>query len=634
MNLFSRAWHFPLTLALLLAALFVTAPPEMQGDLAEYAVTTVAIATHGSADIRLEDIARARELVPVLKEPYALLEAGMRQGSDQLYAAFTRGREAKVYAIHFWGYPALAAGPFKLLDALGQDPFKAFQAVNLAAVFILGLALNRLFRSAPKALLGVGLFMLCGGALYMNWSSPECLSAAALLAGLAFYASGAPLAGAMLAGLAGQQNPTILFFFGFAPLLHLILDYDARRSFGANLAHVLQRRYVLGLAAGMAVFALPPLFNLYQFGVPNIIAKLFSDPSMIGRARLHSFFFDLSQGMILGIPGLVLALALWGWRKHPAGAARELLVLGWAVAFMLALAVPALAVLNWNSGAAGVMRYAFWAAMPLLFVLFLRLSRSAQWPAWLMLAVVMIQSSAMLSAASYLYVEFSPLAKWVMTNAPRLYHPEPEIFAERLGRNDDYIQNDKIYVRAVNGVVVQTLYNSARPDAERRLCGAEGTLTAANHVTASARLWRYIDGPVTCTANGTQQQQTWQYEQFAARAGVTLASGWGNPENGGGAWNGVWSHGARSRVTVKLAGGARPSTLLIVGHYFDGNARTRIRIDGADFGWHVLTQDLRLPLPAGTKGKVEIALEHEAPRKPDPADPREMAFFLREITLR
>lgn len=631
MNLFSRAWHFPLILALALAALFAARPPNLQGDVVEYSLATIAIASHGSADIRLEDIARGRELAPGLKEPYDLLQAGMRAGSEQLYAAFTRGLDGRVYAIHFWGYPALAAGPFKLFEAAGVNPLKAFQAVNLAALFVLGLALNRLFRSPRKALLGAGLFMLCGGALYVHWTSPEFLSAAALLAGLAFYASGAPLAGAMLAGLAGQQNPTILFFFGFAPLLHLVLDYDARRGIGANLAHVLQRRYVLGLAAGMAVFALPPLFNLYQFGVPNIIARLYSDPSLIGLARLHSFFFDLNQGMILGIPGVALALALWGWGQR--GVRRELALLGWALLFTLALAVPALAVLNWNSGAAGIMRYAFWAAMPLLFVLFLRLSNRAEWPRPLLAAVVAVQAAAMLSAASYPYVEFSPLAKWVMRHAPRLYHPEPEIFVERLGRHDNYIHTDQVYVRAAGGAAVQTLYYAEHPDAERRLCGDGGALAPDIAVVPSTRAWRYIDGPVRCIVNGTPEQ-SFKYEQFAAQAGITLASGWSGVESSGGAWNGAWSNGVSSRIIVRPALGMKPVAVTILGNYFEGNARTRVRINGADLGWQALGQPMRLAAPAGTHGEIQIELEHENPRHPTEADARMVAFFLREITVR
>lgn len=633
MKPFTRAWHFPLTLALLLTCLFLAKRAHMGGDVTEYVLTTIAIASHGSADIHLEDIARGRELVPWLKEPFDLLEQGMRGNAQQLYAAFVRGREGEVYAIHFWGYPALAALPYKLLEALGAPPLKAFQVVNMAAVFILGLALNRLFRSPGKALLGVGLFMLCGGWLYVNWSSPECLSAAALLAGLALYASGAPIAGAILAGLAGQQNPTILVFFGFAPLMQLLLDYDARRGLRANLLCVLQLRHLVALAAGGAVFALPILFNLYQFGVPNIIAKLFSDPGLIGRARLFSFYFDLSQGMIIAIPGLVIALLAWGWRTHPAGARRELLLLGAACLFTLALAIPALAVLNWNSGANGVMRYAFWAAMPLLFVFLLRLSHTARWPVAVLLPLVVLQVLAMISARSYGYVEFSPAAKWVMAHATRLYHPEPEIFAERLGHHDNYIYPDQIHVRTNATGVAQTLYNAVHPGVEQRLCGVDGQLAADTTFTFTARHWRYIDGPVRCVSHA-MPQQSFQYEQFAQGTGITLAAGWGAVEANGGDWNGLWSTGQRSFVVLRSTPGSAPATILILGHYFEGNARTRVAVNGTDLGWHNLAAPARLPLPPGTRGDIAVELIHEAPRTPTPADGRQLALFLRQVTLR
>ena len=633
MKLIHRAWQFPLMLAALLTALFVATPPHAGGDVVEYALTTIAIASHGSADIRLEDIARGRELLPAMKVPYDQLEQGMRANAQQLYAAFTRGREGKVYAVHFWGYPALAALPFKLLDAAGASPLKAFQAVNLAAIFILGLALNRLFGSPAKALLGVGLFMLCGGWLYFNWTSPECLSAAALLAGLALYVRGAPLAGAVLAGLAGQQNPTILVFFGFAPLLHLLRDYDVRRDLRANLLHVLQRRYLLGLAAGVAVFALPMLFNLYQFGVPNIIAKLFSDPGLIGRARLFSFFFDLSQGMIIGIPGLAIALLAFGWRRNPAGPRRELLLLAAAVLFTLALAVPALAVLNWNSGAAGVMRYAFWAAMPLLFVFMLRLSHAPRWPAAALLVLAALQGLAMFSASSYEYVEFSPQARWVMARATRLYHPEPEIFAERLGGHDNYIYPDQVHIRVRDGAVAQTLFNAAHPGIEQRLCGVDGQLAPDTAFTFSARHWRYVDGPLRCVSHGAPQQ-TFQYEQFASAIGLTLAAGWSRPEANGGHWNGVWSDGPRSFAIFRLAAGSKPSTILILGHYFEGNTRTRVSVNGTDLGWHDLAKPVRIALPAMASGDIAVELTHEAPRTPTAADGRQLALFLRQVTLR
>ena len=201
----SQSWRFPVLLALGLALLLSLLDPVYNGDVVEYSVNTVGLASHGSPEIRLEDIARARALLPErFNGPFDLLAEGMRKGDEKLYAAFVRGRDGDVFTVHFFGYALLAAAPFALFDAIGVTPFKAFVAVNMAAVFVLGLALRRFFGSETRAWAGLGLFMLCGGALYLRWTSPECVSAAALLAGLLFFASGAPLAGSVLAGLASQ----------------------------------------------------------------------------------------------------------------------------------------------------------------------------------------------------------------------------------------------------------------------------------------------------------------------------------------------------------------------------------------------------------------------------------------------
>jgi hypothetical protein len=502
-NALRRAgWRFPLVLALLLALLPARYPQQFGGDVLEYTVGTIAIADHGTPDITLDNVARVEQMLPDLNSAFDLLQTDMRDGKELVLRAFIRGRTGAVYPIHFFGYQMLAALPFKLLEHLGAPPFKAFQFVNLAAIFVLGLALRRFFGSSSKALAGVALFMLCGGWLYWNWSSPECLSAAALLAGLLLFTSGAPVAGALLAGLAAQQNPTIVFFFAFAPLVLLVLGYRREEGVAANLKAVLTRRNLLGLGLGAAVFALPPLFNLVQFGSPNPIAKSMSDASLIGLLRLESYFFDLNQGMIIGIPAVLAALAVWGWKRP-----RALPVLAVCFAFTLALAVPAMAIPNWNSGARGMMRYVFWSAMPLLFALLLRLRDSTRWPAPLLLGVGLAQAACMAHAGSYGYIEFSPLARALLARAPALYHPEPEIFAERMAHNDDYIAPEKVYVYKVDGQVIKTLVNRDNPQADAALCGDGARLAPDNNYTDSYRGWRYIDGPVRCATTSLVQQQ-------------------------------------------------------------------------------------------------------------------------------
>jgi hypothetical protein len=401
--------NFMVTLALLLIVMAVWNRPTLIDDNNEYGLMAIALASHSTPDIRAADLSKAQQLLPQFSAALSAIEQGMRAHHEvPNNSGFYRGRNGSYFAIHFFAYSALAAVPFKVLQAAGLPPFKCFQIVNLTFVFILGLSLYRLFGSSLKALLGAGLFMLCGGMLYWNLSTPECMCAAALLAGLILFCSGAPLLGCVLAGLAATQNPSIVFFFAFASLLHLCQHYQAGKGWRVNLANSLQPPALLGLVAGATLAVLPVLFNLYQFSVPSIIAKISTNPELFSLIRLHSFFFDLNQGMIIGIPGVLAALVLWGWCSQLTRQGAAVIVS--AATFTLAMALPALIVQNWNSGAIGMMRYVFWSAMPIVYALLYQLSQSARWPTTLMLIVVLIQTTSMVSARSYFFWEFSPMA--------------------------------------------------------------------------------------------------------------------------------------------------------------------------------------------------------------------------------
>lgn len=631
--------RFALLLAAVLAVLAALFPVALRGDVIEYTLDTVALASHGTPDIRPGDIDRTVVLMEGrYEELYRLLQDQIRDGVQAVFPAFARGADGRVYPIHFFGYPMMAAVPFRVLDAFGLPPFKGFQAVNLSFVLVLGLALLRFFGNPARAVGGLLLFMLCFGALYWTWSSPESVSAAGLLGGLLLFTSGMPVAGSLLAGVAAQQNPTIVSFFVFAPLLRLCLVHERGQGMRAALRATFDRRTVAGIVAGLALASLPILFNLWQYGVPNIIASRFSDPSLVGGARLASFYFDLNQGMIVGIPGVLAALLLWARRGGP----RMPVLIALCLLFTLALALPALAVLNWNSDAAGVMRYAFWAAMPLVFSLLLVLRALPRWPVPLVLLVALPQLLAMGSALRHDYVSFAPLPAWILRHAPALYHPEPEIFAERMAGNDNWVEPEKIYTYRVDGYRVKTLVHAGNAGAAAALCGPGATLAAANTVTASARGWRYLDGPVLCGVPGEPHavRRTWLLDDMLAAGPVRLGAGWSRPEDDGKTWRGLWSEGARSRLAL------HPRTtvadaLVLRGAYLAPNRRTRVRVNGVDLGWHALDRGAAIALPAAAVGNsgqgrhivLDVELEHEAPRSPSPEEPRLLAFFLQAVSL-
>lgn len=487
---FATRWFF-VVLAIALLAIGVIGSPRHEGDVDEYALMTVAIANHGTAAVTPAALAEARALLPPRAIVFDQLEAGMKTHAQIPKWGFERGRDGQVHSIHFFAYPALAALPYRLLGALGLPPAYCFVAVNLAMVFVLGLALRRLLGSAGRAAFGLALFFTCGGLLYWNWSSPEAMSAAALLAGLCFFATGAPLAGGLLAGLAAMHNPPIVFFAAFAPLFAMLLD-------ARGFALLRQPRMWAGGALCAAMFALPFLYNLWLFGEPSLIAKYSTSRELVGWPRLASFFLDLNQGMLVGVPALAVALAVMAWRGlAPAERRRQRVLLALGLASTVALALPALSALNWNSAAQGPMRYAFWAAMPLVFVLLLRLRAQPAWNGWALALLLVLQAVAMRHAMSYNSVEFNRLAQLALRHAPSLYNPDPELFRERLANAELPLDPEAAYSYQAGGRTFKTLYNANHAGGVRQLCGA-GRMLADPGTDAGYGGWRYVNGAPQC----------------------------------------------------------------------------------------------------------------------------------------
>ena len=473
--------------------------PIHNGDVAEYTLTTLAVANHGTPDVRLSDLREGQRRLPELATAYSEIDKDIQQQPGGVHLPFAKGLGEKIYAIHFFAYSALAAIPFKLLPLAGLDPFKCYLVVNIGFVALLGLALRRALGDNLKAACALGLFLTCGVWSYLRWTSPEVMSAAALLSALLFFCSGAPLRAALLAAMGALQNPSILLAFGFMPLLRLALQQPGQQPWRARLADaMLGWRGTAALALGATLALAAPLWNQIHFGVPSIIALHFTSPQLFSLERLHSLFFDLSQGMVIGVAAMVALLLAWSWadRKSDAGGVR---LLAACMLVTLALILPALPVINWNSGAQGVMRYAVWAAMPLLFALVWRLRQREGWR-WipLMMVTLGLQIGITVALERFRYVEFSPLAKRVMEHAPDFYNPEPELFAERITQRDEYFNELEVYTFSYKGAVTKTLYHTGSAAVITKLCGAGRELSPDNRVIDTTRGWRYINGPVRC----------------------------------------------------------------------------------------------------------------------------------------
>ena len=487
--------------ALWFAALALTRP-DKGGDFREYALMTIALSSHGTPDIRPQDITVSERLLtdPGFADFHRTLRAGIARGDKWPFPGFVDGRHGGHYAMHFFAYSALAAIPFKLLDAIGAPPFKAFQIVNMAALTMLVLALYRASHSVERTVFATMFFLLSGALLYSNWSSPEFMTASALLAALVYSSLGRPYLAALLAGVAAMQNPPLLFFCVFAPLIRIAyVRADEGLAWSAAIRRVATRDTVLASLLQAALAAVPVACSYAIWGVPSIIAELSTYPPFITPLRLLSFYFDLNQGMIVAFTVAMLLVAAQLFMRD---ARRWLPHTLLAILFSVALAIPSLSTSNWNSGAAGVMRYAFWGAMPLMYLALGVLHRAPRWPLALLLAMLLVQAGLVKYARSYHYLAMSPAAMFMLKHFPALYEPEPEIFFERLTHEDGSMHPSRVVAYPNLEHPTRILFNTGSALAHAKLCGPGGQVAPGD-----ARIyplgWRYVIGAPVCLPAST-----------------------------------------------------------------------------------------------------------------------------------
>jgi hypothetical protein len=248
----------------LAAAVWTVRLPQFWGDGSTYYSMAWSLAEDG--DLRYE----ARDLLRVQRE--------MGMGPEGLFLKRTRGgltldgsegfpwlhrlrapeNQQPLYFAKAIVYP-LAAAPFvKLFGTRG---------LFLANVAFLGLALwlgyEELRRGASPAwslALALVLFLATVTPLYLLWPAPEVFNVGVIVAGLALWRRGRPLAAAVLLGIAVYSKPYNLWLaipLGVAPLLGWSEreDRPAPEGFGRRLLESARRGLVLALTT-VAMFAL------------------------------------------------------------------------------------------------------------------------------------------------------------------------------------------------------------------------------------------------------------------------------------------------------------------------------------------------------------------------------------------
>jgi hypothetical protein len=512
---FRRAFRLTailIALAVLLNALLCV--PERSGDGYEYTLTAHAIASRLDPAVSALDVADVVGMLRVWPE-IGMSGSLLAERADAFAAGedrygFYRTATGKYYGYHFWLYPALAA-PFEAaLRALGGSPLKAMQVLN---AFIVGMVLIWLLGWQPVGLgtrLWTGACYLLGGTIYyLRWTGPEVLVTGIVVLGFAGLFIGYWRLALVAFSLASLQVVSL------APLLALVWAYRWARLSGSSRERF---RILASDWPWLFAFAIPllaPLFYFWNFGRFNLIVDSgAASAELITLGRQVSAWFDLDQGMIVGLPWLlpvmVLAIARFIRRRAWDGE------LTWAVAGSLIIFVPLTSQGNWNAGQAVFNRYALIAAAPLCVWMGRHLARiPGAVPAKAAFLAVMLAWNAYFGGdeaprTSYLY--HKPWTSWLLSRFPGLYHPDPEIFVERTLHHEVSIRYGKLHgaVAWPTGSKIMTkilVPRAQEAQALNGICPRDSVLVDIDGRPVSTRDathwqygWGYLDGRMSCRA--------------------------------------------------------------------------------------------------------------------------------------
>ena len=469
------------------------------------------------------------------------------------------------YGDHFFAYPLAAVPAYKILQVFATNSLKAFQLTNaFIEIALLCYLLLYCKSSAFVRWVVAALFLLSTGSIYFQWTGPEVFTAALVLAASMGFVERRYAQAALLTAAASLQNPSAVFllaFIGLGQILELVSEF---RESGLNRRVAGQ---MLGLLVAGLVVVLPYAWSYWKFGVFNPIVARAIDYSLISLSRLTSLFFDLNQGMIVGLPWLILAV--------PAALFTRLLAwirLGqilfrpedWLLMAVVLMSIPVLAQVNWNPGQSVFIRYAAWIAMPVVAWVAVTLNQvSVDWRQLIMIPALGAQVAMVLvvggiSIDRFRYVSFQPWVPALWAAAPGIYNPVPEIFFERTVGQERAIQTPAFYSPG-NGRFLKILTKSDNLDeASNELCGEQGQLRPESskwgsgpYVSAAEKGYFYISGHLRCTYSLPFELS------FTSAHNLRLEMrGWTTPES-----HGTWNAGGLASIRIPLdtvpAGGVR-----------------------------------------------------------------------------
>ncbi len=432
-----------------LAFIFNAQSPGIRGDGHEYILMSQSFLNHGTPQLRegedVGDVVNAFRREDAKFNSTLYICGNEKDCSDSKYAmnGYFKDKYGDFYSYHFSFLSIINTPALLLTNNFDKAPTKSFYLTN--AVFFLISIFFVLFILKESLLYRLSiLFFIVGQTtfLYMKWPHPESITVSLSIIAICLIKREKALLASVIFALASLQYPplglvaAIVLFYGVVA--------DAVESKQKSIIDVIRNKNLIikyiffSFLSGLIVL-IPSMFYLYHYGVPSLIATGWARVDLISMRRFISMHYDLNQGSILLYPAILLItpiFALLSILNIKKKNNRTVLLL---VFITIISTIPSLSTKNWNSGADNVMRYAFWASIPLVFAfvefLFSIKNKIIFWILLSLSVLIQLLTYALQYNNSYFSsrnLNSSNIALWAYKNIPTIYNPTPEIFWERL----------------------------------------------------------------------------------------------------------------------------------------------------------------------------------------------------------
>jgi hypothetical protein len=368
---------------------------------------------------------------------------------DNEYGIFT-SKDGKLYNYHFWAYPLINLPLKFIFEKIHFYPFKVFQITN--AILVLLVVYYILFHTKWQIylqIIGAIVFAFSSIAWYINWIHPEVFTACLVFMSIILFFQEKYYWAIILSAIASMQNPPIF-------LLSLAFAIKAIFVFGFNLKNILKIIF-----SGIFII-IPSAFYFYHFGRPNLIVDSgYLDSQYITITRFVGFFFDLDQGMIIGLPFvLIVFLFMYAYEIYKSIKYKQVGYENILILVLIGIVFFVIPMKNWNHGQSVVNRYTVWSSMIIVayFINLLSKYKNIYMIIFIGLFAVFTQIFTHayfkgFDAKEWDNIYHKKTAIWAMNHFPSLYNPDPQIFLVRTLGYFPYKSENVIIFKGYNNEV-------------------------------------------------------------------------------------------------------------------------------------------------------------------------------------